>query len=263
MKERLDILLVNKNLAPSREKAQRLIMAGLVTVDGKLADKSGTKFDVESIVNVKDSGLKYVSRGGFKLEKAISSFNLDLNDKICIDMGASTGGFTDCMLQNNAKKIYAIDVGFGQLDYKLRINPKVINIERTNIRYLDLNLINDNIDFISIDVSFISLKHIFKIAAELISDNGLITALIKPQFEAGKEEASMGHGIIKDKKIHEDVIHKVIGYGIDNGLYLTNLTNSPIKGTKGNIEFLALFSKNKEKELLNKDLYIKNLLEQK
>ena len=242
MKERLDVILVNNGLASSRDNAKRTIMAGLVTVDGIVETKSGQKFDVDSEFKVKDKLLKYVSRGGLKLEKAIQSFNIKLNGCYAVDMGASTGGFTDCMLMNGALKVYALDVGYGQLDYKLRVDPRVINMEKTNIRYLDTTLIEEPIDFISIDVSFISLRHMFPVASKILKDTGAVMCLIKPQFEAGREQVGK-KGIVRDSKVHVEVIGNVIGYASDNGLYPHGLDYSPVKGTKGNIEYLLYLRK--------------------
>lgn len=247
MKERLDVILVNNGLASSRDNAKRTIMAGLVTVDGIVETKSGQKFDVDSEFKVKDKLLKYVSRGGLKLEKAIQSFNIKLNGCYAVDMGASTGGFTDCMLMNGALKVYALDVGYGQLDYKLRVDPRVINIEKTNIRYLDTTLIEEPIDFISIDVSFISLRHMFPVASKILKDTGAVMCLIKPQFEAGREQVGK-KGIVRDSKVHVEVIGNVIGYASDNGLYPHGLDYSPVKGTKGNIEYLLYLKKTESSE---------------
>lgn len=249
MKERLDVILVNNGLASSRDNAKRTIMAGLVTVDGIVETKSGQKFDVDSEFKVKDKLLKYVSRGGLKLEKAIQSFNIKLNGCYAVDMGASTGGFTDCMLMNGALKVYALDVGYGQLDYKLRVDPRVINMEKTNIRYLDTTLIEEPIDFISIDVSFISLRHMFPVASKILKDTGAIMCLIKPQFEAGREQ--VGKGIVRDSKVHVEVIENVIGYASDNGLYPHGLDYSPVKGTKGNIEYLLYLRKTESSEKIS------------
>ncbi|MBF1352614.1 MAG: TlyA family RNA methyltransferase [Mogibacterium diversum] len=250
MKERLDVILVNNGLASSRDNAKRTIMAGLVTVDGIVETKSGQKFDVDSEFKVKDKLLKYVSRGGLKLEKAIQSFNIKLNGCYAVDMGASTGGFTDCMLMNGALKVYALDVGYGQLDYKLRVDPRVINMEKTNIRYLDTTLIEEPIDFISIDVSFISLRHMFPVASEILKDAGAVMCLIKPQFEAGREQVGK-KGIVRDSKVHVEVIENVIGYASDNGLYPHGLDFSPVKGTKGNIEYLLYLRKTESSEKIS------------
>ena len=247
MKERLDVILVNNGLASSRDNAKRTIMAGLVTVDGIVETKSGQKFDVDSEFKVKDKLLKYVSRGGLKLEKAIQSFNIKLNGCYAVDMGASTGGFTDCMLMNGALKVYALDVGYGQLDYKLRVDPRVINMEKTNIRYLDTTLIEEPIDFISIDVSFISLRHMFPVASKILKDTGAVMCLIKPQFEAGRDQVGK-KGIVRDSKIHVEVIENVIGYASDNGLFPHGLDYSPVKGTKGNIEYLLYLRKTESSE---------------
>ncbi len=240
MKERLDVILVNKGLCESRDKAKRTIMAGLVTVDGNLEDKPGRTFDVDSEFVIKEKLCPYVSRGGLKLEKAIEEFKISAEGAVCVDMGASTGGFTDCMLQNGAVKVYAIDVGYGQLDYKLRVDPRVINMEKTNIRYLDTDLIEEPINLISIDVSFISVKHMLPVAAKILAPDGAILCLVKPQFEAGREQVGK-KGIVRDRKVHAEVIEKVIGYGKENGLVPIGLTYSPVKGTKGNIEYLCCF----------------------
>lgn len=250
MKERLDVILVNNGLASSRDNAKRTIMAGLVTVDGIVETKSGQKFDVDSEFKVKDKLLKYVSRGGLKLEKAIQSFSIKLNGCYAVDMGASTGGFTDCMLMNGALKVYALDVGYGQLDYKLRVDPRVINMEKTNIRYLDTTLIEEPIDFISIDVSFISLRHMFPVASKILKDTGAVMCLIKPQFEAGREQVGK-KGIVRDSKVHVEVIENVIGYASDNGLYPHGLDYSPVKGTKGNIEYLLYLRKTESSEKIS------------
>ena len=250
MKERLDVILVNNGLASSRDNAKRTIMAGLVTVDGIVETKSGQKFDVDSEFKVKDKLLKYVSRGGLKLEKAIQSFNIKLNGCYAVDMGASTGGFTDCMLMNGALKVYALDVGYGQLDYKLRVDPRVINMEKTNIRYLDTTLIEEPIDFISIDVSFISLRHMFPVASKILKDTGAVMCLIKPQFEAGREQVGK-KGIVRDSKVHVEVIENVISYASDNGLYPHGLDYSPVKGTKGNIEYLLYLRKTESSEKIS------------
>ena len=244
MKERLDVLLVNYGLAESREKAKRTIMAGLVTVNGRLEDKPGSNFDVDSEITVKGKECPYVSRGGLKLEKAIEEWGVDCNGAYCVDMGASTGGFTDCMLQHGAVKVYAIDVGYGQLDYKLREDSRVVNMEKTNIRYLDTSLIEEPVDLISIDVSFISVRHMFPVASAILAPGGKILCLVKPQFEAGKDQVGKG-GIVREPEIHEEVIHNVIAYAEDNGLYPHELTYSPIRGTKGNIEYILLLSNEK------------------
>lgn len=244
MKERLDVLLVNNGLAESREKAKRTIMAGLVRVDGRLEDKPGSRFDVDADVEVAGRECPYVSRGGLKLQKAIEDWGVSCDGAVCVDMGASTGGFTDCMLQHGAVKVYAIDVGYGQLDYKLRVDTRVVNMEKTNIRYLDTDLIEEPADLISIDVSFISVSHMFPVASKILAPGGRILCLVKPQFEAGREQVGKG-GIVRDPDVHREVIDKVIGYAEENGLYPHSLTFSPIRGTKGNIEYLLLLSNEK------------------
>ena len=254
MKERLDLLLVNKGLAESREKAKRTIMAGLVKVDGRVEDKAGSQFDVNAAIEVLGRECPYVSRGGLKLEKGIEEWGIDCKGAICMDMGASTGGFTDCMLQHGAAKVYAIDVGYGQLDYRLRMNDRVVNMEKTNIRYLDTDLIEDKIDLVSIDVSFISLSHMLPVAASVLKDDGLVFCLVKPQFEAGKEQVGKG-GIVRDCNVHEEVIHNVIAYAEGSGLYPVELSYSPIKGSKGNIEYILLLSPKKcDNELTVSDI---------
>jgi 23S rRNA (cytidine1920-2'-O)/16S rRNA (cytidine1409-2'-O)-methyltransferase len=237
-KERIDVLLVEKMGFESREKAQTTIMAGLVFIDNMRVDKAGTKVDVDSEIEVRGNALPYVSRGGLKLEKAIQSYGLTLDGKRCMDIGASTGGFTDCMLQNGAMQVFSVDVGYGQLDWKLRNDERVTNMERTNIRYVTLDQIGEQIDFISIDVSFISLKLVLPVAAMLLKTGGEIVFLIKPQFEAGREHMKKS-GVVRDRKIHMDVIEHVIGFATDNGFCIKDITFSPIKGPKGNMEFLA------------------------
>jgi 23S rRNA (cytidine1920-2'-O)/16S rRNA (cytidine1409-2'-O)-methyltransferase len=241
-KERLDVLLVNNGLAASRDKAKRTIMAGLVFINGNREDKPGSTFPQDVEITVKGEECPYVSRGGFKIEKAMELYGIYLKDKVCMDIGASTGGFTDCMLQNGARKVYAIDVGYGQLDYKLRTDERVVNLEKTNVRYLDYNLITEGIDFISIDVSFISLNLIFPVAKEVLNDDGKIICLVKPQFEAGRDQVGK-NGIIRDKTVHAQVIEKVLIYAEENGLYPMGVTYSPVKGAKGNIEYLMYLSK--------------------
>lgn len=247
-KDRLDISLVSRGFFPSREKAKASIMAGIVSVNGKMVDKAGTPVVHDAIIDIKENLCPFVGRGGLKLAKAMKEFNLHVSDKVAMDIGASTGGFTDCMLQNGAKKVYAIDVGYGTLDYTLRINPKVVNIEKTNIRYLDFNLIKDPIEFISIDVSFISLTLVLPIASKLLESNGQIVCLVKPQFEAGKDQVGKG-GIVKDKAIHIQVIKKVIDCAKAEKLRLKGITYSPVKGAKGNIEYLLLLKKTEEEAL--------------
>jgi len=240
LKERLDVILVDKGLIESRDKAKRTIMAGLVTVDGRIEDKAGQRFDTEQDFEIKHKLCEYVSRGGLKLEKAMKSFDIHLEGCVCMDMGASTGGFTDCMLKNRATKVYAVDVGYGQLDYKLRIDPRVVNMEKTNIRYLDVALIEEPVDFVSIDVSFISLKLMFPVVRQILGPNGTGVCLIKPQFEAGREQVGK-NGIVRERSIHIEVIEKVLVYAAENSLRPVGLDFSPVKGAKGNIEYLMYF----------------------
>ena len=242
MKERLDILLVNNGLAESREKAKRTIMAGLVRVDGRLEDKPGSRFDIDADVQVAGKECPYVSRGGLKLEKAINEWGVSCENAVCVDMGASTGGFTDCMLQHGAVKVYAIDVGYGQLDYRLRTDPRVVNMEKTNIRYLDTDLIEEPVDLISIDVSFISLSHMFPVASKILAPGGMILCLVKPQFEAGREKVGK-KGVVRDPAIHEEVIRSVLDYACEASLQPLMLDYSPVKGPEGNIEYLCLLKK--------------------
>ena len=244
-KERLDKLLVNGGFYESREKAKRAIMAGLVFVDGQKEYKAGTEFPFECEIVVKGDECPYVSRGGLKLAKAIKLWDISLDGAIAMDMGASTGGFTDCMLQHGAAKVYSVDVGYGQLDWKLRQDPRVINMEKCNIRYLDDENLYDSIDFISIDVSFISLKHMFPVASKVLKNGGKIVALVKPQFEAGRDQVGK-HGIVRDEKVHVEVIEKSIDYAKESGLYPLALSFSPIKGVKGNIEYLLYLEKSCE-----------------
>ncbi|NLY78221.1 MAG: TlyA family RNA methyltransferase [Tissierellia bacterium] len=236
-KARIDVLMFEKGLAESREKAKRIVMEGIVFVDDKKIDKPGEKVDVNSIITIKKDPVKYVSRGGLKLEKAIRVFNIDLNDKVALDIGASTGGFTDCMLQNGASKVYAVDVGYGQLDWKLRNDSRVVVKERTNIRYVTNEDIGEMVDFISIDVSFISLKLVLPVAKSLIKNKGEIVALVKPQFEAGKDKVGK-KGLIRDKKIHIEVIEEIVDFCKSIGLSAINLDFSPVTGSTGNIEYL-------------------------
>lgn len=241
MKERLDTLLVSRGLSESREKAKATIMAGLVFVKNQRVDKAGTKIDIESEILVKGNPIPYVGRGGLKLEKALKSFPIDLTDQVMMDIGASTGGFTDCALQNGARKVYAVDVGYGQLAWKLRTDERVVNMERTNIRNVTIEDIGEFVDFISIDVSFISLLKIMPAVAPLLKENGAMVTLIKPQFEAGREHVGKG-GIVRDQNIHRQVIRNVTEGIAACGVIPLALTFSPIKGADGNIEYL-LYSK--------------------
>ncbi len=242
-KERLDILLVNRGLAQSREKAKAIIMSGIVYVDGEKEDKAGTTFAENVNIEIKGNTLKYVSRGGLKLEKAMNEFGLKLDGFVCMDVGSSTGGFTDCMLQNGATKVYAVDVGHGQLDWKLRNDERVVCMEKTNIRYVTPDDIDDSLDFSSIDVSFISLTKVLLPVKELLKDSGRIVCLIKPQFEAGREKVGK-KGVVRDKKVHEEVIEMVVEYAKSIELYPLRLDFSPVKGPEGNIEYLLYLSKN-------------------
>lgn len=237
MKERLDILLVNRALAASREKAKAIIMSGIVYVDGQKEDKAGSMFEDTVAIEVRGTTLKYVSRGGLKLEKAMTHFGVQLAGKVCMDVGASTGGFTDCMLQNGAVKVYAVDVGHGQLDWKLRNDERVVCMEKTNIRYVTPEDIADRIQFASIDVSFISLSKVLGPVKQLLTDDGQIVCLIKPQFEAGREKVGK-KGVVREKSTHLEVIGQVIGFAVGAGFEVLNLEFSPIKGPEGNIEYL-------------------------
>jgi 23S rRNA (cytidine1920-2'-O)/16S rRNA (cytidine1409-2'-O)-methyltransferase len=240
MKQRLDTLITERGLAPSREKAKAIIMSGVVFVDGRREDKAGTNIDTAAEIEVRGSTLPYVGRGALKLEKAAETWQIDFTEKICMDIGASTGGFTDYMLQHGAKRVYAVDVGYGQLDLKLRNDPRVTVMERTNVRYLDPQTIGPKPQIITIDVSFISLHLILPVAAALLKEaGGTVIALVKPQFEAGREQVGKG-GIIKDPKIHEEVIQKVKTYFEEAGFKVEATTDSPITGAKGNKEFLML-----------------------
>ena len=245
MKERLDVLLVKRNLAESREKAKALIMSGIVYVNGQKEDKAGTTFEETAPIEVRGSTLKYVSRGGLKLEKAMDRFGVRLDGRICMDVGASTGGFTDCMLQNGAVKVYSVDVGHGQLAWKLRNDERVVCMEKTNIRYVTPEDIADPIGFASIDVSFISLTKVLGPVKALLEDNGQIVCLIKPQFEAGREKVGK-KGVVREPAVHLKVIDMVIDYALSIGFEALNLEFSPIKGPEGNIEYLLYLQKHPE-----------------
>ncbi len=243
MKKRLDVILTEKNMFPSREKARASIMAGLIYVDGMLTDKPGTSVSEDAVITIKEDLCPYVSRGGLKLEKAIEEFGFSLDGAKCVDIGASTGGFTDCMLTKGARQVFCIDVGYGQLDWKLRNDERVVNMEKCNVRYLDVDTIGRDVDFISIDVSFISLKLVFPVATQLLSEEGRLVCLVKPQFEAGRNQVGK-KGIVRDPAVHREVIRNVISYAKDSGLYPEGLTYSPVTGTKGNIEYLLYLTKN-------------------
>ena len=237
MKERLDVLLVKKNLAESREKAKAVIMAGIVYVDDQKEDKAGSMFEETAKIEVRGSTLKYVSRGGLKLEKAMTHFGVTLDQKICMDVGASTGGFTDCMLQNGAVKVYSVDVGHGQLAWKLRNDPRVVCMEKTNIRYVTPEEIPDKIQFVSIDVSFISLTKVLGPVKALMEPDGQVVCLIKPQFEAGREKVGK-KGVVRERSVHLEVIRMVAAFAGSIGFEALHLEFSPIKGPEGNIEYL-------------------------
>ncbi len=242
MKKRLDVLVYEKGFAESREKAKAIIMAGEIYVDNQKADKCGQSYDENVNIEFRGTAPKYVSRGGLKLEKAINNFDFDLKDKITMDIGASTGGFTDCMLQNGAKKVYSIDVGYGQLAWKLRTDERVVNLERTNMRNVTEETIPEKIDFFSIDVSFISLKLLLPVARKLLKDNGQAVCLIKPQFEAGREKVGK-KGVVRDPAVHIEVVTSIYNFCLENGYSVLNLDFSPIKGPEGNIEYLIHLQK--------------------
>ena len=244
-KQRLDVLLVEKGLAPSREKAKAIIMAGIVYVDGNKEDKAGTTFPVNAVIEIKGKTLPYVSRGGLKLEKAMQKFPITLSGKVCMDVGSSTGGFTDCMLENGATKVYAIDVGHGQLAWKLRNDERVVCMEKTNIRYVVPEDIDELAAFSSIDVSFISLTKVLLPVKNLLTEDGQVVCLIKPQFEAGREKVGK-KGVVRDRDVHEEVIRMVMDYASSIDFYPLALDFSPVKGPEGNIEYLLFLSKNKQ-----------------
>ena len=247
MKERLDVLLVKRNLASSREKAKAIIMSGNVFVDGQREDKAGTSFSEEVQIEIRGHALPYVSRGGLKLEKAMKNFDVSMEGKVCTDVGSSTGGFTDCMLQNGAVKVFAIDVGHGQLDWKLRQDERVVCMEKTNIRYVQPEDLGEPIDFSSIDVSFISLTKVLLPIRNYLKENGEIVALIKPQFEAGRAKVGK-KGVVREKSTHIEVIEKVTDYAVSIGFEVAALEFSPIKGPEGNIEYLVHLKKRPEEE---------------
>ncbi len=248
MKERLDVLLVKQGYAQSREKAKAIIMSGNVFVNGEREDKAGAVFEEEkAVLTVKENPLKYVSRGGLKLEKAMQVFPIDLNDAVCMDIGASTGGFTDCMLQNGARKVYSVDVGHGQLAWKLRSDERVVCMEKTNFRYMVPGDIADELDFASVDVSFISLTKILIPARNLLKENARMVCLIKPQFEAGREKVGK-KGVVREPKVHSEVIEKVIDFADLVGFSILGLTFSPVRGPEGNIEYLIFLEKKENLE---------------
>ena len=260
MKKRIDVLLVEQGFFESREKAKRSIMAGLVFVNNQKCDKAGTEVNTDAKIEVKGNPIPYVSRGGLKLEKAMKNFGVTLKDKVCMDIGASTGGFTDCMLQNGAVKVFSIDVGYGQLAWKLRQDERVVCMERTNIRYVTIEDTKEFADFASIDVSFISLKLVLPKAKELLNRDGEIVALIKPQFEAGKGKVGK-KGVVRDKNIHIEVIEMISEFAIENGFAILNLDYSPIKGPEGNIEYLIHLRNNNDGFVFDKEAFDKKIVE--
>ena len=244
-KERIDCELVTRGLIESREKAKAVIMAGIVYVNNQKCDKAGDTVKPEDLIEIRGEKLKYVSRGGLKLEKAIKVFDLVLKDLVCADIGASTGGFTDCMLQNGARKVYAVDVGYGQLAWKLRTDERVINLERTNFRYVTDEQIPEPLDFASVDVSFISLSLILPVLQRLLLPEGTVVCLIKPQFEAGRENVGK-KGVVRDRNVHISVVEKIVNVALKTGFSVLGLSFSPIKGPEGNIEYLCLLKKSDE-----------------
>lgn len=239
MKERLDVLLVRKGYFDNRTRAKAAVMEGRVYIKGAICDKAGTMVREDTEIELRGDTCPYVGRGGLKLEKALNTFRIDLSGCTAMDIGASTGGFTDCMLQRGARRVYSVDVGYGQLDYKLRCDERVVNMEKVNFRYFTPDMIEEKLDFASIDVSFISLSMILPRTAELMKEEGCLICLIKPQFEAGREQVGKG-GIVRDPAVHQDVIRKAIGYGKENGFVFGGLTYSPMTGAKGNIEYLMM-----------------------
>lgn len=248
MKQRLDVYLVENGMVSGRDLAKSLIMEGKVYVNNQKADKAGDQVGEKDKVELRGETLKYVSRGGLKLEKAMSEFSISLQGLVAMDIGASTGGFTDCMLQNGAIKVYSVDVGYGQLAWKLRTDERVVNMERTNIRYVTKETIGEELDFASIDVSFISLKLVLPVACELLKDGGELVALIKPQFEAGREKVGK-KGVVRDPEVHREVIEAVTEFAQNNGLNVLGLEFSPIRGPEGNIEYLMYARKEKLSEI--------------
>ena len=248
-KERLDVLLVKRGLAESREKAKAIIMTGNVFVEEQREDKAGSTFAEDVQIRIKGTPMKYVSRGGYKLEKAMELWHVPLQDKLCMDVGSSTGGFTDCMLQNGAVKVYAIDVGTNQLAWKLRQDERVVSMEKTNIRYVTPEDIADPIDFSSIDVAFISLTKVLIPVWNLLKNGGRVVCLVKPQFEAGREKVGK-KGVVRDKKVHEEVVCHIMTYALSMGFEILGLSYSPIKGPEGNIEYLLYIEKPQDAQAL-------------
>lgn len=260
MKKRIDLLLVEKGHFESREKAKKAIMAGLVFVNNQRNDKPGTEVDEEANIEVKGDPIPYVSRGGLKLEKAMKNFDIKLDKKVCMDIGSSTGGFTDCMLQNGAVKVFSIDVGYGQLAWKLRQDKRVVCMERTNIRHVTIEQTKEFAEFASIDVAFISLKLVLPKCKELVSPNGEVVALIKPQFEAGREKVGK-KGVVREKSTHIEVIDMVSNFAVENGFEILGLDYSPIKGPEGNIEYLIHLKNGNEGYEFNKEQHAKKIIE--
>lgn len=248
-KIRLDVAVYERGLAETREKAKALVMAGSVYLNGVKASKGGTFVKDEDVIEVKGPVNPYVSRGGLKLAKAMKSFELSLDGCVCMDIGASTGGFTDCMLQNGAVKVYAIDVGYGQLAWKLRCDERVINLERTNFRYVTNEQVPDAVDFASVDVSFISLKKILPVMFTLLKDGGRSVCLIKPQFEAGREALNK-KGVVKDKAVHAEVIDDIVSFAFESGFSVLGADYSPVKGPEGNIEYLMFIQKSENPQMV-------------
>lgn len=261
MKERLDVLLVERRLADSREKAKAVIMSGIVYVNGQKEDKAGQTFDVTSNIELRGSTLKYVSRGGLKLEKAMNEFPIELDGTVCMDVGSSTGGFTDCMLMNGAVKVYSVDVGHGQLAWKLRQDDRVVVMEKTNIRYVTPEDIEDVLDFASIDVSFISLTKVLLPVKNLLKSGGEVVCLIKPQFEAGREKVGK-KGVVRDKSVHEEVIEMVLNYAVSIGYDILGLSFSPIKGPEGNIEYLVHLQKCEATDRISPEIDVEKTVDQ-
>lgn len=260
MKQRLDIYLVENKMVSGRDLAKSLIMEGKVYVNNQKADKAGEQVSEKDKVELRGETLKYVSRGGLKLEKAINTFPINLEGAVAMDIGASTGGFTDCMLQNGASKVYSVDVGYGQLAWKLRTDERVVNMERTNIRYVKEEDIGEKLDFASIDVAFISLKLVLPVAAELLKENGELVALIKPQFEAGREKVGK-KGVVRDSSVHREVIEEVVAFAQNNGFNILGLEFSPIRGPEGNIEYLMYAKKEADFEIKDFTEEIASLVE--
>lgn len=257
-KTRLDVAVFEQGYAPSREKAKAIIMAGIVYVNNQKVDKAGFELKEGDVLEVRGKTLQYVSRGGLKLEKAMQEFPITLEGKVCMDVGASTGGFTDCMLRNGAVKVYSVDVGYGQLAWKLRTDERVVNLERTNFRYATREQIPDEVDFASVDVSFISLKHILPNLNTLLASDGQAVCLIKPQFEAGKEKVGK-KGVVRDLNVHLEVVENVINLALENGFSVMGLQFSPIKGPEGNIEYLIYLNKSQE-PVVSDDVNAKELV---